>query len=50
MKHANLFVTDHPVREDYDEDSTIGDKKNNILQTTAATTTPKTTPLDEAIL
>ena len=51
MKHANLFDTDHPVREDHDEEYTSGDKNNNTVRNTAAaTTTPKIIPLDEAIL
>ena len=50
MKHANLFDTDHPVREDHDEDSTSGDKNNNTVQTKVAAKTQKITPLDEAIL
>ena len=44
MKHANLFDTDHPVREDHDEDSTSGEKNNNIVRTTAAATFPKSPP------
>ena len=50
MKHATLFDTDHLVREDHDEDSTNGDKNNNTVRNRAAATTPKITPLDEAIL
>ena len=50
MKHANLFDTDHLVREDHDEDSGSGDKNNNTVRITAATTTPKITPLDESII
>ena len=49
MKHANLFYIGHPIREDHDEDSTSGDKNNNTVRTTAATT-QKITPPDEAFL
>ena len=50
MKHANLFDTGHPIREDHDEDSTSRDKNNNTIRTTAAATTQDITPLYEAIL
>ena len=51
MKHANLFDTYHPVREDHDKDSTTGDKNKNTVRSTAAKTTKTiTSPPDESIL
>ena len=50
MKHANLFDTDHPVREDYVEEPTSGEKNINTVRTTAATTTQEITPSYEAII